>query len=381
MDPLKIVVAGGGVAGLETTLALRALAGDRTAVVVVAPGSQFVYRPMTVREPFAFADARRHDLREMVEDMGAELVVDEFAWVDVAGRVAHTASGTELPYDALVLAMGGRRQERYPHATTIDDRRMDEQLHGLVQDVEAGYVKSIAFVIPARIAWPLPIYELALMTATRAHEMGAALTITIVTPESAPLAVFGDGASAGIAELLADAGIAVETSADAEVPEAGHVVIAPGTRGMTADRVIALPELTGPSVRGLPAAAHGFVPVDAFCRVPGAEGVYAAGDVADRPIKHGGLAALQADTIAGMIAADAGAPVERMPYRPEIRGLLLTGGGPRFLSARVVGGRGFSSSITDEPTWSPPTKIAAVYLAPYLEGLDLAVSGAGEPRT
>jgi sulfide:quinone oxidoreductase len=100
--------------------------------------------------------------------------------------------------------------------------------------------------------------------------------------------------------------------------------------------------------------------------VPGVEGVYAAGDGADHPIKHGGLAALQADTIAAMIAADAGAGIERHPYRPEIRGLLLTGGAPLYLSARVLGGRGLHSTITDTPTWSPPVKIAAKYLAPYL---------------
>jgi sulfide:quinone oxidoreductase len=217
------------------------------------------------------------------------------------------------------------------------------------------------------------MYELALMTAARAHDMDVRPTLTIVTPERAPLAVFGDGASTGIGELLAEARIAVETSAAADVPEPGVVVIAPGTRRLVADRVIALPELSGPYVRGLPANGDGFISVDAFCRVPGAEGVYAAGDAADRPVKHGGLAALQADTAAAMIAADAGAPVERRPYQPEIRGLLLTGGRPRFLTARMVGGQGFESRITDAPTWSPPTKIAAQYLAPYLEALDARI--------
>jgi sulfide:quinone oxidoreductase len=367
---MNVLIAGGGVAGLETALALQALAGDRTTVTMLAPDDDFVYRPMTVAEPFASPPAQRHDLRSMVQDAGASLVNGELAWVDADSHIAHTSSGKELPYTALVVALGARRTDRYPHATTIDDRRLDDQLHGVVQDIEMGYVKSLAFVIPTRVAWPLPIYELALMVARRASDMGMKLAVTIVTPERTPLAVFGDGASAAIAERLACAGILVETSADAEVPEPGLVIIAPGTRRVTADRVIALPQLTGPSVRGLPVGAHGFLAVDAFCRVPGAAGVYAAGDAADHPIKHGGLAALQADTIAAMIAADVGAPVERRPYRPEIRGLLLTGGDPLYLSARVVGGRGFHSTITDTPTWSPPVKVAAKYLAPYLEQLE-----------
>jgi hypothetical protein len=33
----------------------------------------------------------------------------------------------------------------------------------------------------------------------------------------------------------------------------------------------------------------------------------------------------------------------------------------------VTGGHGSSSQISEEPTWSPPMKIAAKYLAPYLE--------------
>lgn len=372
---MKVIVAGGGVAGLEATLALRDLAGARVEVTMIAPQPEFVYRPMTVREPFAATSARRHDLATMAADMGARLVADELARVDAGARLAHTAGGATYSYDALVLALGGRRSVRFRHATTIDDRCLDAQLHGLLQDIELGYVRSVAFVIPARMAWPLPIYELALMTARRAYDMSMQVAITVVTPEPAPLAVFGDGAGPEISELLARAGIAVETSADAGVPTPGTVVIFPGTRRVDADRVIALPELAGPSVRGLPVGAHGFLAVDSHCRLRGIDRVYAAGDATDFPIKHGGLAALQADTCALDIAALAGAPVEPRPYRPEIRGMLLTGAAPLYLSARLVAGRGFESEISETPGWSPPVKIAAKYLAPYLDRLESGPNG------
>ena len=52
--------------------------------------------------------------------------------------------------------------------------------------------------------------------------------------------------------------------------------------------------------------------------------------------------------------------------------MLLTGGKPLYLSARITGGSGFSSQITDEPTWAPPVKIAARHLAPYLDQRDRA---------
>ena len=88
-------------------------------------------------------------------------------------------------------------------------------------------------------------------------------------------------------------------------------------------------------------------------------------------IAGGGVAGLEATLALRALAADRVSVTILAPEaQPEIRGLLLTGGQPRFLTARMVGGRGFESRITDAPTWSPPTKIAAKYLAPYLEMLD-----------
>jgi hypothetical protein len=55
-----------------------------------------------------------------------------------------------------------------------------------------------------------------------------------------------------------------------------------------------------------------------------------------------------------------------------IHGILLTADAPRYLTARITGGHGFSSEISDTPTWSPPFKIAARYLAPQLDALDRA---------
>ena len=327
---------------------------------------------MTVREPFGYGPAQRYDLAELVTDMGATLVVDRFAWVDPTSRIAHTECEHAVPYEALVLAFGARQYERYPNALTIDDRHMDECLHGLLGDVDDGSVRRLAFVVPARMAWPLPIYELALMTAHRARDTGAELAVTIITPEDAPLAIFGLGASAGMAALLEESGIAVVTSGYAEVPDPGLVVVSPGGRRMEFDRVVALPELMGPAVRGIPGDGHGFIPVDRYGRVRGIPHVFAAGDATDFAIKHGGIAAQQADTVARSIAERAGAPVERTPFHPNIHGMVMTGGAPRYLSASLVGGHGFSSQITDAPTWSPAVKVAARYLAPYLQERELA---------
>jgi sulfide:quinone oxidoreductase len=365
-----VVIVGGGVAALECALALSHLAPELTDVTVIAPNLEFVYRPMVVREPFAYGSASRYPLQRIVSDAGATLLEEQLAWVDPGKHTLHTETGKAIEYDALLLALGAHTSARYEHAVTIDDRHMDKTLHGLIQDIEAGYIHSVAFVAPGAIAWPLPLYELALMSAGRAYDMGIELQATIVTPEDSPLAIFGSVVSGAVAELLEKANIQTISSAYAEVPRSGKVVISPGERHLQFDRVISLPELYGPPVRGIPLGDHGFIRVDPYGRVPGVEDVYAAGDAIDFPVKHGGLAAQQADVAAQSIAEQAGAPVTPARFDPVIHGMLLTDGKPLYLTAHITGGHGFSSEISDTPTWSPPGKIVARYLAPYLDGLD-----------
>jgi len=379
-QPFRVVIAGGGVGALETALALRAIGGERLRITLIAPDADFVYRPMTIREPFGYGAAQRYNISEIAQDIDAELRAERLAWVDPHERVAHPEAGAPLVYDALVLALGARAHERYEHAVTIDDKRLDEQLHGLIQDLEGGYVHRLAFVVPPRMAWPLPIYELALMTAARAYDMDIDVAVTVATPEDAPLAIFGEAASRAIGQLLTDSSIKLISSASCEVPDGRHVVIN-GDLWLDVDRVVALPELHGPAVRGLNVGEHGFLPIDAHCAVRGVKRVYAVGDATDFPVKHGGIAAAQADTAAAEIAALCGLPVEPTPFLPVIHGLLLTGAAPRYLSARIVDERGWCSEIADAPSWSPPSKIAARYLAPYLDQLDRSVAAGRSPWT
>jgi sulfide:quinone oxidoreductase len=369
-EKLRVVIAGGGVAALETALALADLAPDRTDVTVIAPNTEFVYRPMIVREPFAYGSAQRYPLARIVRDAGAKLLEGELGWIDPVARTIHTKADETIGYDALVLALGATVTKRYPHALTIDDRSLNETLHGLIQDIEGNYIHRLAFVAPGRMAWPLPLYELAMMTAGRAYDMQIELETTIVTPEDSPLAIFGSAASEAVVDLLAAANVETINSAYAEVPSSGEVLINPGERHLEVDRVVALPGLYGPVVRGIPLGEHSFIRVDSHCRVPDVECIYAAGDATDFPIKQGGIGSQQADAAAQSIAALAGAPVTPERFNPMIHGMLLTNEKPRYLTAHVTGGHGFSSKITKTPAWSPPSKIAAKYLSPYLEAQD-----------
>jgi sulfide:quinone oxidoreductase len=135
-DPLEVLIAGGGVAGLEAAFALREFAGDRVALSILAPTDEFVYRPMSVGEPFSSGSAEHYPLGELAEAAGATLVRDALVQVDGTNHLVRTAGGAELSYDALLVCLGATTHQQYDHATCVDDAHMDELLHGLVQDIE-----------------------------------------------------------------------------------------------------------------------------------------------------------------------------------------------------------------------------------------------------
>jgi sulfide:quinone oxidoreductase len=377
MSDFRVVICGGGIAAVEGLLRLRQLAGDSVDIELIAPNEELVYRPMAVREPFAFGPPRRYPLRRIARDVDAEWTQDSLAWVDPDARVIHTVHGSRVEYDTLLVAVGARQVEPYQHVATFHDADADAAYHGIVQDVEGGYTRRLAFVQPVGPVWPLPLYELALMTAERAYSVDIRdLELVLVTPEPRPLAVFGTAVSDAVTSRLERAGIKVYCSSLAKVPAARHLVIQPQGIELQDQRIVTMPRIAGPTVRGLPGAgAHGFLPIDKHCSVPGTGGrVFAAGDAAHYPIKHGGLGAQMADAAAAAIAVLAGAQTSAPAFKPVIRGKLLTGNDPVFMSAHPVGAESFESEVFDTPPWPADEKVVAEELGPYLAALEAAAS-------
>jgi sulfide:quinone oxidoreductase len=370
-----VVIAGGGVAGLEALIALRALSGDRLRITLLAPDQHFAYRPMAVAEPFCLGHVEYHLLADIARDHRADLVRDALAEVDPPARRVTGRDGAALEYDSLLVATGARPETAYPHAITFGMDRAPEALAGLLADLEEGYASRVAFVVPKTLAWSLPLYELAVMTARDVWGMGMdRVQLIFVTPEERPLEIFGAEPSAMVAELLERERIEFVGGVEAEV-ERGAVLA--GDRRIEVDRTVTMPMLVGPRIPGLPANADGFLPVDPHGRVWGVHDVYAAGDVTNGPVKQGGLAAQQAVAAAEAIAARHGADLDPEPFRPILRGMLLTGGEPRWLRGPQGATPGASRGAM-QALWWPPTKIATRYLAPYLVGREQA-ERFGEP--
>ena len=364
---MHVVIAGGGVAALEGAIALRDLAGDRVSITMLAPEENFVFKPLSVAEPFALGDAQRLPLKKFAQDLTVELVEDGLASVSPSAHLVRTTSGEELKYDKLVIATGAQREEPFEYATTFRGQEDSEKLHGLIQDLEGEYVRRIAFVVPSGVTWTLPLYELALLTARRAYEMSLdGVKVTFVTPEDRPLAVFGPDPSDDVRELLEQAGISLRCSVHAEVPQKGTVVLHPGGEEVECDRVVTLARMHGHAIKSLPNDENGFLPIDNHGAVTGVEDVYAAGDGTNFPVKQGGIACQQADAVAEVIAKSAGASLEPRSFRPVLRGQLITGRESRFMRTSLSGREGDTAQSSPETLWWPPSKIAGRYLAPYL---------------
>jgi sulfide:quinone oxidoreductase len=371
LRPLHVVVVGGGIAGVEALLALRALTGDALSLTLVSPAEQLHYRPFTVLEPFSARATRHYDLDEICNDLDVTRRRDALAAVDGEAREIVTEGGERIAYDALVLAPGARAGVGLAHAHTFFADADPESLHWIVQELEQGAVRRVAFVLPPGSTWPLPLYELALMTAARVRDMGVEdAELTIVTPEDAPLGIFHGAGSAAVGERLAAAGIRFLGSAYAHDCDGATLALTPGERTLAFERVVALPVLAGPSLGGLPSDPHGFVHVDERGRVPGLADVYAVGDASTFAIKQGGIAAQQADAVATLIARAAGARVPEPSTRPLLRAVLFTGDGPLYLRATIAGGESVVSSASRHCPWWPPHKVAARHLAPYLADRD-----------
>ncbi len=375
--PRKVTIAGGGIAAMEAVLALRDLA-DGIEIELLAPQAAFEYPPLAVLEPFSIADVPEVSLARFAEEQRVTVHRDTLVAVEPAAHTLVTGKGRQLDYDFLVVAAGAHAVDAVPGSIPFRGHGDERRLALLLQEYEAGDLQRLAFVVPSSSVWSLPMYELALLSAGQLAALGKQrIDLALVTTEFAPLAIFGPRASKAMADRLRQADIAVHTSTHAEKFERGVLHSRRFERGVLetipageeirTDRAVSLPRLRGPRFKGLPSDESGFIPVDEHCRVNGVADVFAVGDVTSFPIKQGGLACQQADAGAEAIIAAAGGDVEPEPFRPVLRGLLLSGQDAQYMQTGLAGGAG-EGQEPRQAMWAPAGKVFGRHLLPYLGG-------------
>ncbi len=378
-DPLRVVIAGGGVAGLEALIELRSLRVSRVDVTLISATPDFTYRALAVDEPFGLGEVSRFALDRVCTDHGARFVQDEVTCVHPDRHVVELRGGSDLEYDVLIVAVGARKVPAFEHGVSFDRDASAGDFDEVLRDLRDGIAPRVAIVVPDSVTWSLPAYELALLT--RAWGESATATggsVVIITHEPRPLAVFGAAVSAAVERMLDDGGVAIRCRVASVELLSATALRVDGT-WIPVDRIVSLPHNVGPHVSGLPCDAGGFIPVDEYGRVPGLDDVYAAGDGTSMPVKQGGLAAQLADVVSRHIAAQLGTTSSPEPFRPVLRGLLHTPSGGRYVRAELDDPDG-TSTISDQPLWWPPAKIASRSLSPYLARLDAEQKGASLPQ-
>lgn len=398
-----VCVVGAGTAGLEALLSAREALGAKAQLRLIAPESEFLYRPMSPGSLFRPAQERGVAIADLATQAGAAWVADRAAAVYETERQVLTRDGDTVDFDYLLLAPGSRSRrvlrQGYVWERGADPSFLDQIISGIV----AGEVQSVAVVAPRGARWPLPAYELALVLAWTAVRTDA--QVTLITAEEQPLAALGPGATETVARELDAANVETITGVelideprhDPEPPELTHVVFAPerpedlagsligkpidpahvrlgsGSKAEF-DRLISLPTVDGPFLAGVATDAAGFIEVDEELKVCGSEHVWAAGSCIAAALEHSALAARQADAaIVAISAAISGAVgVTRASGAPELTGMLLTDQREQWLRENPVG--------TQQPStrclWWPPGRAVGRVLSQRIAAWDPSVHDA-----
>jgi len=365
-----VLVAGGGVAALESALALHDLAGDRVAVELHAPRREFIYRPFAVGAPYGAANILRYDLKKLAARDDMSFHLGGIVSVNTEERYALTRGGRRIPYDYLIVASGSRMLWAVPGAVTFWGVADEGSVGSVVRKLRTGGLRSVAFTMPSGCTWALPAYELALLASAVLRRSGVKdARLSVVTPEAAPLQIFGRRVAEQMSQLLEEHHIDVVAGVHPVKFERGTLRLVPG-EPIDVEAVVSLPRLEGRRIDGIPHDSEGFVSVDDHGQLAGTERVFAAGDVTTFPVKQGGIATQQADAVAAEIAAEVGVDVEPSSFDPILRGVLWTGGSPRYLFGQLTGGHGETSNLSTSPPWPEHEgKIVGHYLAPFLVGV------------
>ena len=268
-------------------------------------------------------------------DAAAELIRDALASVDTDERTITLRSGATEAYDELIVAIGARMVAAVGGAVQFQGARDAARLKEMLIESHAGHHRSVAFIVPGGHSWALPLYELALHTATWLREREVfGVPLVVVSPESGPLSAFGGRVSDEVAEPARVARHRVRQR-PRRPARAGKPAARRGAqrRGRPRDR----DALVSPARRSADCRSDddGFLPVDAHGRVDGAEHVFGAGDVTNYPIKQGGLATQQADAIAALLVAQLTAAPAPEPLVPVLQAVLYGGRETRYLRAEL----------------------------------------------
>lgn len=310
----RVVIVGGGLAGLEAALYLRERLHDKVHVTMVADSETFVFRPFLAYVPFGLdPQSIQLDLTAIAARHGIQFHTGHVERVEPARKLVH-AGAQSYVFDYAILATGAavvrestpglrRGHTLWDEAAMLALRRA---LQKLVEQAADGTSSRIVFLVPPSCAWSGPLYEMALMTAAwlRRHETRRDVELALVTAEPTFIEALGSSMHAAMADELAKYHITAATGRHPARIEAGRIVFESGP-DEPFDILVngAVQKGSGPR-EGIAVDQRGFYRTHEATRQSlTSDDIYAVGDGSDYPVKQGFLALLQADTAAEHIAS------------------------------------------------------------------------------
>lgn len=327
-----IVILGAGFAALTAVRELRRRA-PQARITLIAPKAEFVYLPSLIWVPTGIRKGSDLvlPLAAFIKDHAVEFIPARVIGLESGGRTVLTDQGP-VGNDALIIATGGRFIKKLPgieHALTLcEGVAAAEAIRERLNRMESG---RIALGFGGNPNEPSamrggPMFELLFGIDTWLRRQGKRdkIELTFFNAAAEPGKRLGEKAVSGLLSEMAKRRIDTHLghkplgfSEKGVDTEGGHV---------NADLILFMPGLTGPAWApgsGLPLSSGGFIQGDEFCRVPGAERVFVAGDAGSFPgpdwlPKQAHMADLQAKAAATnlLLALDDKEPIAKP--RPEL---------------------------------------------------------------
>jgi NADH dehydrogenase FAD-containing subunit len=312
----RVVVLGGGFAGLETTFYLRHKLGDHVNLTLISDQDYFLFKPNTIYIPFGEDPEHfKIDLHRPTQRKHIEFLATRAQDLDVTGKQVLTATGA-VAYDYLVVATGaamrpaeipGLRDYALTLWTPDEMLALRKGLEKLVEKARRGERQKLLYLVPPNNKCSGPLYELVLMTDTWLNRQGVRdqVEMTWSTYEQSYIQAFGPRLNTVVADEFAERNVRGLKGFVVTGIEPG-VVHYQNREQLPYDLLVSFPPYVAKErFAGLPLDDRGFIHVEPDSRrVKGTDAVFAVGDAADFPIKQAFLALLQGDAAGEHIAAE-----------------------------------------------------------------------------